>query len=97
MHTRFLSYQVLFTLSLSDKATFEAQFRKKLSNTEAKLKKKVGYKKRVYCALLIRRCNREYYNNLDKKITDNKKFMKYAKPFLSGKITPKHSLKINSV
>ena len=45
---------------------------------------------------LIRRCKHEYYNSLDKKITDNKKFWKYAKPFLSGKITSKDSLKIVS-
>ena len=39
-------------------ATFEATFMEKLSNTEAELKKSIGYKKRLYfrCMKYIVKC-----------------------------------------
>ena len=45
-------------------------------------------KQRNYCAALLRKSKREYYSNLDvKNITDNKRFWKIIKPFLSDKVT----------
>ena len=35
-------------------ATFEAEFMKKLSNTEAELKKSIAYKKKVYFSVLTK-------------------------------------------
>ena len=43
-----LSMVMLIKQHLSTYATFEAQFMKKLSSTEAELKKSVGYKKSVH-------------------------------------------------
>ena len=37
-----------FYVSSNTKATFEAEFMKKLSNTEVELKKSVAYKKSMY-------------------------------------------------
>ena len=43
-------------------------------------------KQRNYCVSLLRRTKRKYYTSLEEKsITDNKKFWRTVKPFLSGK------------
>ena len=43
-------------------------------------------KQRNYCASLLRRTKRKYYSSLDEKsVTDNKKFGRTVKPFLSDK------------
>ena len=43
-------------------------------------------KQRNYCISLLRKTEKNYYNNLnEKKITDNKTFWKRVKPFLSDK------------
>ena len=43
-------------------------------------------KQRNYCFWLLRRTKRKYYSSLDEKsITDNKKFWRTFKPFLSIK------------
>ena len=48
--------------------------------------RKAYNKQRNYCASLIRKIKKDYYNNLDyKKIIDNKSFWKYIKPLLSEK------------
>ena len=40
-----------------------------------------------YCVSLLRKSNRDYYNNLNKKnICDNKEFWRILKPLLSNKI-----------
>ena len=51
------------------------------------LEYKQAYKKqRNYCNRLYKREKRNYFNNLNlKEITDNKKFWKAVKPFLSNK------------
>ena len=41
-------YKICLTLS-STKATFKAQFMKKLSNTEVELKKRIAYKDKCIC------------------------------------------------
>ena len=44
-------------------------------------------KQQNYCVSLLRRTKRKYYSSLDRKsITDNKKFWRTVKPFLSDKI-----------
>ena len=44
-------------------------------------------KQRNYCVSLLRKTKKEYYSNLDEKnVTDNRKFWKTVKPFLSDKI-----------
>ena len=48
--------------------------------------RKAYNKQRNYCASLIRKIKKDYYNNLDyKKIIDNKSFWKHVKPLLSEK------------
>ena len=47
---------MLIKQHLSTYATFEAQFMKKLSNTEAELKKSVGYKKTCTLSSVNKRC-----------------------------------------
>ena len=43
-------------------------------------------KQRNYCVSVLRKTEKNYYNNLnEKKITDNKTFWKTVKPFLSDK------------
>ena len=57
------------------------------------LKHRTGEDKRTYskqlnyCVSLLRKTKKEYYSNLDERnVTDNRKFWKTVKPFLSDKI-----------
>ena len=56
-------------------------------NKSKSIEDKIKYnKQRNFCVSLLRRTKRVYYENLDEKlITDNKKFWKTVKPFLSDK------------
>ena len=57
------------------------KLRNKFLKEHIKRNTKLNLQLKNYCVLLFRRCKREYYNSLHKKTT-NKKFWKYAKPFL---------------
>ena len=72
-------------MSNNTQATFEAQFMKKLSNTEAELKKGVTYKKSMYNRSLriplIRSCNIYFYLDHSKYFTaDLRVFGEYFYP-----------------
>ena len=50
-------------------------------------KRSYSKERNYYCVSLLRKTNKEYYSNLDEKnVTDNRKFCKTVKPFLSDKI-----------
>ena len=70
-----LTKKKLYILS-NTKATFEAQFMKKLSNTEAELKKSVAYKKSLYFTFIQNFWMWYYCNQKSEFIASKWKFIK---------------------
>ena len=72
--------------SLSKAMMERSRLRNKFLRERTEESKKNYNKQRNYCVSLTRKTKKEYFSNLNEKdLTDNKKFWKIVKPFLSNK------------
>ena len=71
---------------LSKAIMTRTRLRNKFLKHQSSSNKQDYNKQRNHCVKLLRKTKRDYYSNLDEKsVTDNKKFWKTVKPFLSNK------------
>ena len=82
------NHMTFMNRALSKEIMARTRLRNNFLKDRSEENKRKYSKQRNYCVSLLRKSKSEYFGNLnEKKISDNKKFWKTIKPFLSNKIT----------
>ena len=82
--------------NLSEEIITRFRLCNKFLNNKTEENRTLYVKQRNYCALLLRKTKKMYYDNLgEKSITHNRRFWKTVEPLLSDKLTVKEKINLS--